>query len=232
MFPDIFQLITRHTRFTAKCTKIHFIEISGAEIQNPSLLIIQLICLIISFYTLIRTFKPLPTAGYFFGSLFYLLMILSSIPLHTMTTDYKQILQILDIVFTGSSALSFWYTRLMVPKRAYLFTFLILLGYNLKHNYLKPIPFMNELTYILPCFVAIVANLRKLNLLGTSLNCKFLASIGLLVVSIGLVFDDELCLLTSGHLASTHCVFFGSAISMLGLVELRLSNKDMKPKVD
>ena len=198
---------------------------------QPLLFVIQLLSLLVGTYSTICMLSNQKTKGFFFGSLFYSIMIACSILItFTESPEYRNLLRIVTIVLHGTSALSYWYTRLIVPKRMFMFTFMLLLGYNLKYYYLsKPIYLLQEATVVLPTLLSIFAVGRRLSELGTSSWWKYFTVTGFLVLMIGLGVDDELCNL---DLSLVHFVYLGWSVMVLGITQLQLSmrlpSKDKK----
>ena len=241
LFPDFYQTISNQIPNLVSPNCIN-------QDLTLSLNLVLITTTVVGIYCTCKASRTI-TDGYFFGSLFYTGMTISALAqslLHqhnlkqlelnqSLLQQNKQdgkhsisweLLRILIIVFAGSCALSFWYTRLIVPKRMYVGTFALLLGYNLRYSFLTTkVVFLTEFTAIGSILVALVAITRKMNVIGTSREWKLVSWIGLTIMMTSILIDGLFCIVFIPH-----CMFIGSSLIILGLVELSSTRTRLRKK--
>jgi hypothetical protein len=202
------------------------------SIRNVPLIPHQIAGILIGIIGAIRTFRHSESAAWFYAMLFFACMNISSLFCHNIYERKSvewEFARLLDLVFTGSSALSLWYTRLIVPSHMFSGTFLLLLGYNAKYSFLtRPLSWLPELTYIGTMLIALFALGRRLTTIGDSKIGVFLSIAGISTILSSLPLDSYFCQFFGSNFSSVHAMFMGSNLSMLGLLVLTLSSEKQK----
>jgi hypothetical protein len=217
-------------------SKEQILVVLHTSIRNPTLLPLQLSGLFIGLIgAAIMSRRPMKSSSWFWALLFFSGMNFTSIFCHNLLSKYSiewKYFRLLDIVFTGSSALSLCLVPLDVVSFLHPLLFFSLLVINYQLDFIGELALVPEMTYIGTMIAASLVLLPRLHRLGTSLIGFVISAFGILFLLAGLIVDSYLCQNTWTSFGAVHLIFLGSNCALLGLLTLvQVENGDLKKKL-